>query len=216
MKRTTGDAVLENGRRILLQAFIVPYTSGQADAGMTLLENIVGKWGLTRSAAAVATIALLLWPLLAGCNAPPNELELVIAGQPFRLELALTPEARSKGLMERDRVQEDGGMLFAYRAPRPLSFAMPYCRIPIDLAFLDGSGRVLAIHSMPVEPPRAAGESYLAYDRRLPRYSSRVPAQKPATVAIVRLTITPKCQRPISTAKFPSAEKLWLFSGNFP
>jgi uncharacterized membrane protein (UPF0127 family) len=144
---------------------------------MTLLENIAGKSGLSRSAAIVPIIALLVWSLLVGCNSPPRELEVAIAGHPFRLELALDPKARSKGLMERDRIREDGGMLFAYRTPRPLSFAMPHCRTPIDLAFLDGSGRVLAIHTMAVEPPQAAGESYLAYDRRLPRYSSGVPAQ---------------------------------------
>ncbi len=144
---------------------------------MTPLENIAGKSVLSRTAAIAPTIALLLWSLLAGCASPPKELEVTIAGQPFRLELALTPNARSKGLMERDRIREDGGMLFAYRTPRPLSFAMPHCRTPLDLAFLDGAGRVLAIHTMAVEPPQAAGESYLAYDRRLPRYSSGVPAQ---------------------------------------
>jgi uncharacterized membrane protein (UPF0127 family) len=139
--------------------------------------NIAGRSTLSRIVAVAPAIALFLWPLLAGCTPPPEELEVTIAGHPFRLELALTPNARARGLMERDQVQEEGGMLFAYRTPRPLHFAMPHCRTPLDLAFLDATGRVLAIHTMVVESPQAAGESYLAYDRRLPRYGSGAPAQ---------------------------------------
>ena len=33
------------------------------------------------------------------------------------------------------------------------------CRVAIDVAFLDGAGRVVAIHEMPVEPPRLPRES---------------------------------------------------------
>ena len=132
---------------------------------------------MNRTAAIMQVLVLLFWLSSAGCATAPEELEMTIAGQRFRLELAVTPEERRKGLMGRERIAEDGGMLFAYRTPRPLHFAMPHCRTPIDLAFLDGAGRVLAAHTMAVEPPQAAGESGRAYDLRLPRYPSRAPAQ---------------------------------------
>jgi uncharacterized membrane protein (UPF0127 family) len=144
---------------------------------MTQHANIVGKSMLSLPATIAPAIALLFGLLLAGCTSPPGELEVTIAGRPFQLELALTPEARSKGLMGRDQIAEDGGMLFAYRTPRPVTFAMPHCRTPIDLALLDGSGRVVKIHTMAVEPPQAADESSRAYDRRLPRYPSGAPVQ---------------------------------------
>ncbi len=54
---------------------------------------------------------------------------------------------------------------------------MRRCPIPLDVAFLDAAGRVVAIRSMTVEPPRARGESVASYERRLPIYRSGDPAQ---------------------------------------
>ena len=51
------------------------------------------------------------------------------------------------------------------------------CPIPIDVAFLDPSGRVVAIHEMVPEPPRQTGESAFTYEQRLPTYGSGVPVQ---------------------------------------
>jgi uncharacterized membrane protein (UPF0127 family) len=51
------------------------------------------------------------------------------------------------------------------------------CPAPIDVAFLDAQGRVVALHSMPAEPPRRPDESPFDYERRLPAYPSRAPAQ---------------------------------------
>lgn len=102
---------------------------------------------------------------------------VTIAGQEFRLELAADPYTRHRGLSGRREIPRDGGMLFAFRRPEPLEFVMRDCPIPIDIAFLDAGGRVLAVHAMRVEPPRAAGEGALAYEDRLTRYASGVPAQ---------------------------------------
>ena len=38
-------------------------------------------------------------------------------------------------------------------------------------------GRVVALHRMPAEPPRRPDESPFDYERRLPVYPSRAPAQ---------------------------------------
>jgi len=78
-------------------------------------------------------------------------------------------------------------MIFVFQSPSVLNFIMRDCLVPIDIVFLDGSGRVTAMHHMTVEDPEPAqkeGESdsaYVsrreAYDQRLPRYSSRFAAQ---------------------------------------
>jgi uncharacterized membrane protein (UPF0127 family) len=68
-------------------------------------------------------------------------------------------------------------MLFVFRSPRPLSMVMRDCPEPIDVAFLDGGGRVVARHTMAPEPPRGAGESAFEYEQRLPAYPSGAPAQ---------------------------------------
>lgn len=95
----------------------------------------------------------------------------------FELELALDPATRYRGLGQRLSVPEDGGMLFVFPESRSLSFVMRDCPIPLDVAFLDASGRIVAIHEMRPEPPRAPGESRRAYERRLPGYSSGGPAR---------------------------------------
>ncbi len=99
-----------------------------------------------------------------------------IKGHWFHLELVDDPQSRFLGLGGREFIEEDGGMLFAFNRAVPLDFVMRDCPIAIDVAFLDGAGRVLAVHAMAPEPPRGPEEKEIAYDSRLPRYGSRFPA----------------------------------------
>ncbi len=121
-------------------------------------------------------LLLCCW-LLAPAAQAEALLSLVVGGQPFQVELALTPQARATGLMFRDLVPANGGMLFVDSTPRLQSFYMKNCLTDIDVAFLDAEGRVVSTHSMRTERPREPGESEAAYDERIPRYLSRVPAQ---------------------------------------
>jgi len=67
-------------------------------------------------------------------------------------------------------------MLFIAAAQRPQAMVMRDCPIPIDVAFLDDSGRVVALHAMQPEPPRGETETWRDYEGRLQVYESRVPA----------------------------------------
>ena len=100
-----------------------------------------------------------------------------IKGRVFHLELALDEPTRMKGLGGRTSIDEDGGMLFVFPDVRRLGFVMRDCPMPIDIAFLDGAGRVVAIHEMQPEAPRREHESDFDYETRLKRYDSRFPAQ---------------------------------------
>ncbi len=100
-----------------------------------------------------------------------------LAGQRLELELALDPSTRQRGLSGRDSIPRNGGMLFVFPDSAPRAMVMRDCLVPIDVAFLDPSGRVVAVHAMPVEPPRGPEESRFFYERRLPTYPSRLPAQ---------------------------------------
>lgn len=100
-----------------------------------------------------------------------------IGGKRFYLELALDNATRVKGLSGRTFIEEDGGMLFVFPRPANQNFVMRDCPIPIDIIFLDATGRIVAMHQMTPEEPRRPDESPDAYERRLKLYPSRFAAQ---------------------------------------
>jgi uncharacterized membrane protein (UPF0127 family) len=69
---------------------------------------------------------------------------------PLRVELAVKPEQKSMGLMERRRLDENAGMLFVYDSTQPpdAGFWMYRTRIPLDIAFADSAGVIRSIRSM--------------------------------------------------------------------
>lgn len=123
--------------------------------------------------------------LVAACGAaePPaaagaREVAFVrLGGETFTLELALDPVTRQRGLSGRGAIARSEGMLFVLPSPRPFAMVMRDCSAPIDVAFVDADGLVVAVHEMAVEPPRASGESARAYEARLPIYPSDRPVQ---------------------------------------
>jgi len=107
-------------------------------------------------------------------NGMPSYEEVMLKGKPFKMELALTPEQRAQGLMGRESMADDEGMLFVYpdRDPYPkeLRFWMKDCLIPIDVIFINRDGEITAIHEMLPPPPGTP-------DKDLPSYSSDGPVQ---------------------------------------
>jgi uncharacterized membrane protein (UPF0127 family) len=73
---------------------------------------------------------------------------LRVAGIPITVEIADDPATRSRGLMDRDSLPRDQGMLFVYSEEKLLSFWMRNTRIPLDIAFIDGNGIIVDIQSM--------------------------------------------------------------------
>src|SRR5688572_711168 len=66
------------------------------------------------------------------------------------VELAVSPEQKSTGLMERRQLADSAGMLFVYDSVQPpdAGFWMYRTRIPLDIAYVDPTGRIRAIHHM--------------------------------------------------------------------
>lgn len=121
-----------------------------------------------RPGPACRVLLLLLAPLAAtGARAaPPQFLDdyqacLVTESEqiPVRLEHAVTPEQRRLGLMERSPLPDNGGMLFWYREQRAASagFWMYRTRIPLDIAWLDEDGVILARDTIPPCKTDSAG-----------------------------------------------------------
>jgi len=102
---------------------------------------------------------------------------ITISGETFQLELAADDPTRRRGLMYRERIDPEGGMLFVFPEPGFQAFWMGWCLTDIDIIYLDPKGRVTAMHQMKKEPPQGPGETEEAYRERLPDYPSRQPAQ---------------------------------------
>lgn len=102
--------------------------------------------------------------LLAGaCQAGPW---VELGGERFRVELARTPAEQARGLMFRERLPEDRGMLFIYDQEGWRSFWMKNTRIPLDILFFDGQRRLINWHS--AKPCRS---------NPCPGYAGNAPAQ---------------------------------------
>ncbi|MBP2303457.1 DUF192 domain-containing protein [Azospirillum picis] len=68
----------------------------------------------------------------------------------FDVELALTQQQQAQGLMFRQSMPADAGMLFVYDRTQQASFWMKNTLIPLDMLFIAADGRIVNIHERAV------------------------------------------------------------------
>jgi uncharacterized membrane protein (UPF0127 family) len=96
---------------------------------------------------------------LAGCDdrpattgpQPQSGLPVVsmkIGSRDFTLEVADTDQSRETGLMYRDSMADDHGMIFVFPDEEVRQFYMANTHIPLDIAFADAGGTVVSVKSM--------------------------------------------------------------------
>jgi len=101
----------------------------------------------------VRTALICFVLLLLGCDSStqPSTLRtttMQIGSKTFTLEVADTEPVREYGLMKRDSMPADHGMIFVFGSDEPRSFWMKNTRIPLDIMYVRSDGTVVSMRQM--------------------------------------------------------------------
>ncbi len=96
-----------------------------------------------------------------------QEPHVVLKGERFFVDLALDSDTQALGLMFREEMADDHGMLFVFPVEGMRSFWMKNCRIPLDIFYFDDELKLVSV-AQNARPCKTA---------RCPSYPSKGPAK---------------------------------------
>jgi uncharacterized membrane protein (UPF0127 family) len=123
-----------------------------------------------RSLRTLAVGLIVALPLIAtlACSRSPKAVFVTPSGKiEVRLTIARTAEERERGLMFKSSLADGEGMVFLFEDEQPRRFWMKHTFVPLDIVFLDETGRVVdVLENLPVCPSEPC-----------PVYTSRFPSR---------------------------------------
>ena len=92
-------------------------------------------------------VLLLISPLARAAGLPQDVvlLETASSQYKFEVEIADDPAERAEGLMYREALADNAGMLFLYPKPQPVEFWMKNTVLSLDIVFVRADGTIARI-----------------------------------------------------------------------
>ena len=112
-------------------------------------------------------LVLLISSGLSGC-ASATQPWVEVGGHRYAVEVSDDDAKRARGLMFRDALADDQGMLFIHDAEQPQAYWMKNTRIPLDILYFDDDRRLVS--QQRAVPPCSLGDA-------CPSYPSNAPAR---------------------------------------
>ncbi len=106
--------------------------------------------------------------VLSGCASAGGTHWVELAGARYQVELAQDDASRARGLMFREQMAEDHGMLFIHDRQQPQAYWMKNTKIALDILYFDEQRRLVS--QQRDVPPCSAGNA-------CPNYPSHKPAR---------------------------------------
>jgi uncharacterized membrane protein (UPF0127 family) len=100
-----------------------------------------------------AAICVFIFLLAACCSSKESDsslpvTQMTVAGQNFNVEIATSFHDQEVGLMHRDHLDPDHGMIFVMDEPKVQTFWNHDVHFPLDLIFLSPDGTVVSLKHM--------------------------------------------------------------------
>ena len=102
----------------------------------------------TTTGTATAILLFCVGMSFGSCQSTLDTIEVTIGEVSLTLEIARSAEEQRTGLMHREEMPWDHGMLFVYERDQRLSFWMENTLIPLSIAFVSSEGVIKEIADM--------------------------------------------------------------------
>lgn len=114
-------------------------------------------------------VASLVFSLGANAATPFSKKTITLGKKTLVVEVAETPDQHERGLMFRESMKEDEGMLFIFKNEETRFFWMKNTLIDLSIGYFDKKGVLIDVQEM------KSGKGIS--DSKLPSYASGAPAQ---------------------------------------
>ena len=119
----------------------------------------------------VVLVCAFIASLCSGCDTKPATqsdrdglpiAEILVAHQRVQVEIAANETDRARGMMFRETLSEDHGMLFVFPDERRRSFWMKNTPLPLSIAFARSDGAIVRIAEMDALTQRSTSSGFPA------------------------------------------------------